>query len=78
MSLSSGDVTSYHKCMDTADKTQEVCVMCWEHEGQGEVLYCGLKNGLVQKFNCEERVFEEDSDCTGGDGVLVGLGKHEE
>ena len=71
-------VTSYHKSMETADRSQEVCAMCWEHGAEGEMLYCGLKNGLVQRFNCHERVFEAECDCTGGKGVFVGLGKHEE
>ncbi len=52
--------------------------MCWEHEAEGEVLYCGLKNGLVQRFSCQGRVFEAECDCTGGEGSFVGLGRHGE
>ena len=33
---------------------------------------------MVQCFNCKERVFTAECDCTGGEGSFVGLGKHEE
>lgn len=77
VSLSSHEVTNYHKCLERSDVTQEVCAMCWEHGDRGETLYCGLKNGLVQRFSCRERVFEAECDCTGGEGTFVGLEKHE-
>ena len=41
-------------------------------------LYAGLRNGKVQCFSCTEKVFTTECDCTGGEGTLVGLGKHEE
>ena len=52
--------------------------MCWEAGGEEEGLYCGLKSGVVQRFSCQERVFEAECDCTEGQGTFVGLGKHEE
>lgn len=77
--MSTHEVTSYyHNSLETADRTQEVCAMCWEHEAEGEVLYCGLRNGMVQRFNCQGRVFEAECDCTGGEGTFVGLGRHGE
>ena len=78
VTLANGEVTSYHHAsLEMADRSQEVCAMCWEHDGEGEGLYCGLKNGVVQRFGCRERVFEAECDCTGGEGTFVGLGKHE-
>lgn len=41
-------------------------------------LYAGLRNGKVQCFSCTEKIFTTECDCTGGEGTLVGLGKHEE
>ena len=41
-------------------------------------LYAGLRSGKVLCFNCTERMFTAGCDCTGGEGTLVGLGKHEE
>jgi len=41
-------------------------------------LYAGLRNGKVQCFNCSEKIFTTECDCTGGEGTLVGLGKHKE
>ena len=78
VSLPSGEITSYHKCLQTADKSQEVCAMCWEQAGVGQVLYCALRNGLVQRFDSEGRVFQAECDCSCGDGVFVGLGKQQE
>lgn len=79
VSLANGEVTNYHHAsLEVADRSQEVCAMCWEHSGKGEGLYCGLRNGVVQRFGCRERVFEAECDCTGGEGTFVGLGKHQE
>ena len=50
--------------------------MCWEH-GSRSVLYCGLKNGRVQRFNCDERVFVAECDCSVDDGAFVGIGRHD-
>lgn len=77
VSLATGEVTSYHKCLESSDRTQEVCAMCWEDQAEGEVLYCALKNGLVQRFSCRERVFQAECDCTGGEGTFVGVGMQE-
>ena len=52
--------------------------MCWEHEARGQVLYCALRSGLVQRFSCQERQFQAECDCTGGEGTFVGLGKQQE
>ena len=41
-------------------------------------LYAGLRSGKVLCFSCTERIFTASCDCTGGEGTLVGLGKHEE
>ena len=51
--------------------------MCWEYRSK-ESLYCGLRNGMVQRFSCCDRIFTAECDCTGGNGEFVGLGKHEE
>ena len=64
--------------LSQADKTREVCTMCWESGGSStDTLYCGLRNGRVQKFGCEERVFLAECDCTGDGGVFIGLGRHD-
>ena len=79
VSLGGHEVSSYHpSSLGKADRSQEVCALCWEHQSEGEWLYCALQSGVVQRFNCQERTFEAECDCTGGEGVFVGLGKHEE
>ncbi len=52
-------------------------VMCWEGESR-DTLYCGRRDGIVQRFSCQDRLFSAECDCTGGEGQFVGLGKHEE
>ena len=66
--------------LEDTDKSLSVCAMCWEHECRDGVLYCGLRNGVVQQFSAKELLFQSECDCTGGpeEGMLVGLGKHEE
>ena len=62
--------------LSQTDRTTEVCAMCWEHDST-HMLYCGLRNGNVQRFSCEGRVFEAECDCSSDGGVLVGLGRHD-
>lgn len=79
----SGKSTSYmpgSMTLSGADKSREVCAMCWEGGASAswtDTLYCALRNGRVQKFGCEERVFSAECDCSGNGGVFVGLGRHE-
>lgn len=64
--------------LSQADKSREVCAMCWEVGGPvTNTLYCALRNGRVQKFSCEERVFLAECDCSGDGGVFIGLGRHD-
>lgn len=83
VSLAKGDVTNYYSAngaLEDADRSQAVCCMCWEHEYKEGLLYCGLRNGLVQQFGAQEGIYQAECDCTGGAeaGTFVGLGKHEE
>ena len=81
VSLSSCKSTSYIPgsiSLSEADKTREVCAMCWENGSRSTALYCGLRNGRVQRFSCRDRVFVAESDCSvKGGGVFVGLGRHD-
>lgn len=64
--------------LSQADKSREVCAMCWESGSDStHTLYCGLRNGRVQRFSCEERVFVAECDCSGDGGAFVGLGRHD-
>ena len=79
MALSSGKTTTYmpgSMALSEADRAREVCAICWEY-GSRSVLYCGLKNGRVQRFNCDERIFVAECDCSVDDGVIAGLGRHD-
>ena len=76
---------SANRSLEEVDKSEEVCVMCWDpshldNANNDPLLYCGLRNGLVQEFNVGTGLFQAECDCTGGldGGTLVGLGKHEE
>ena len=79
-----GEVTNFYSAnrrMEDADKSQSVSAMCWEHECREGMLYCALRNGVVQQFSAQERVFQSECDFTGGGpevGQMLGLGKHEE
>ena len=64
--------------LSQTDKSREVCAMCWESgSGSTHMLYCGLRNGTVQKFSCEDRIFIAECDCSSDGGVFVGLGRHD-
>ena len=79
VSLLTGKSTSYlpgSMTLSDAERTREVCAMCWEH-GSRSTLYCGLRNGMVQRFSCSDRVFEAECDCSVDGGVFVGLGRHD-
>ncbi len=78
--LPTGRATNYLPASITlsqTDKRKEVTVMCWEDESH-DALYCGRRDGIVQKFSCQDRLFTAECDCTGGEGQFVGLGKHNE
>ena len=77
--LSTGKSTSYlpgGATLSEADRTREVCAMCWEH-GSESLLYCGLRSGTVQRFSCREREFLAECDCSTDGGVFVGLRRHD-
>ena len=40
-------------------------------------VYVGLRNGVVQVFDCQRNYFTAECDLTGGNGHFVGLSKHE-
>jgi hypothetical protein len=59
------------------DKSRDILCMCWEHGGSKDQLYAGLRNGLVQCFDCNKNYFTAECKLTDGRGHFVGLAKHE-
>ncbi len=81
VSLSSGKAENfYSKTLEEVHKSECVCALCWEHQCLDGLLYCGLRNGVVQQFDAKCGTFQAECDCTGGPemGTFVGIGKHEE
>ena len=58
------------------DKSREMLCMCREQGSSEGTLYVGLRNGVVQEFDCRERRFTVECDTTTGVGTLVGVAKH--
>ena len=59
--------------LSQTDKTQEILCMCREAES----LYVGLRRGVVQAFDCQQKRFTMECDVTSGSGTLVGVAKHD-
>ncbi|XP_067943635.1 WD repeat-containing protein 74-like isoform X1 [Watersipora subatra] len=61
--------------LSTVDRSNEICVMCWENQRLEDSILFGTRGGLVRKYNRHKQSVEDILQVTDNDEVIKGLYK---